>query len=397
MASLNQEERHLITIQGLDFFASGLASIFVTIFLFAHSDLRTTILFQLYVYTSLFVFFSLSGWTLRRFSSGTHMKIGIGVSAVFYLLLLLLQERVIQYLVPLAILNGFGGGMYWAAFNFNQYIFSNENKREQYFGYAGAVASFLSALSPFLGGIIITVAGSAFFHNTTMGYVALFFSVFLLLVFMILFVRKLPSHEAPIFSYRHLFAKNRSPGWTLVLWQNALLGLYDSVLPTVTGILFYLILKQEFWIGFTQTVGFVLGALGGLICVKLLEKQHLYFWLGSLGLTVAIGIFAFLQNIIGLWIFVVISGFTGPFLYTWISSMWFKAMDKATYHWRDKYHLLLERDIVLGISRIVSFLILYLYLAHGDQVVFARHWLIILPLLPLALGALSQLNETKRL
>jgi len=138
MSSLNRQERHLITIQGLDYFASGLASIFVTIFLFAHSDLRTTILFQLWTYGSLLFFFVLSGYTLRKVSSATHMKVGVAVGAIFYFFLFVFQEKTVQYIVPLAIFHGFGAGIYWAALNLNQYIFSNQTKREQYFGYTGA-------------------------------------------------------------------------------------------------------------------------------------------------------------------------------------------------------------------------------------------------------------------
>jgi MFS transporter, YQGE family, putative transporter len=388
MTSLNREERHLIAIQGLDYFASGLASIFVTIFLFAHSDLRTTVLFQLLMFSSLLVFFVLSGWSLQKFSSGTHMKVGIASAAIFYFLLFLLQGNTIHYLVPLAIFNGFGSGIYWAAFNFNQYIFSNAAKRERYFGYSLAVVNFLSALSQFLGGIVITVTATKLSLGIGTGYATLFFLVFLILAFMVFFIGKLPKHEVPSFSYRHLFSKKCPITWKLVLWQHALMGLFDVSLDTIAGILFYLILKQEVLIGAAQTVGIILGAVGGLISAKLLEKQHQYFWLGSIGIALALTMFAFMQNTTGLWIFVVVSGFCSPFLKTWISSVWFKTMDTIHEHWKNKYHLLMERDISLGLCRILSLIFLYVYLAYGDQVVLARQWLTVLPLLPLAIGIL---------
>jgi len=390
MSSLNRQERHLITIQGLDYFASGLASIFVTIFLFAHSDLRTTILFQLWTYGSLLFFFVLSGYTLRKVSSATHMKVGVAVGAIFYFFLFVFQEKTVQYIVPLAIFHGFGAGIYWAALNLNQYIFSNQTKREQYFGYTGAVVNILSAMSPFLGGLIITIFGTGLYYGVGTGYATLFFLVFLLLVGMVLFIGKLPGHEGPSFSYKHLFTKERTVSWRLVLWEHALIGLYDAALGTVTGILFYLILKQEVLIGSAQAVGFILSSIGGVASAKLLEKQHRYFWVGSVGLALALWIFASMQNPIGLWIFVVVSGFTGPFLNTWLASVWFHSMDAVRDHWRNKYHLMLERDISLGVCRILSLVFLYVYLAHGDQVILAKQWLFVLPVLPLAIGVLLQ-------
>lgn len=392
MSSLNREERHLITIQGLDYFASGLASIFVTIFLFAHSDLRTTILFQLWTYSSLLFFFVLSGYTLQKVSSGTHMKVGVAVGAIFYFLLFLLQEKTVQYIVPLAIFSGFGSGIYWAGLNLNQYIFSNKTKREQYFGYTGAVVNMLSAISPFVGGLIITMFGAGLYYGIGTGYATLFFLVFLLLVCVVLFIGKLPGHEAPAFTYKQLFVKERTTSWRLVLWEHALIGLYDTALGTVTGILFYLILKQEVLIGSAQAVGFILSSMGGVASAKLLERQHRYFWLGSVGLALALLTFAFMQNPIGLWFFVIVSGFTGPFLNTWLASVWFRSMDAVRDHWRNKYHLMLERDISLGACRILSLIFLYVYLAYGDQITLAKQWLFVLPVLPLAIGVLLRMS-----
>jgi hypothetical protein len=395
MGSLNQEEKHMITIQGLDYFISGLASIFVTIFLFAQSDLRTTILFQLWMFISLLVFYILSGWSLQKFSSGLHMKVAVACAAVFYFLLFLLKGQTITYLIPLAVFNGFGAGIYWAALNFNQYIFSNKSKREQYFGYTSAVVNTLSAVSPFLGGLIITVVASKLSFGFSAGYATLFFIVFLLLACMLVFIGKLPGHDIPKFSYHHLFHKKHPAGWILILCQNAILGLYDVASDTVLGILFYLILKQEFLIGLVQAVGFTLGAIGGFVSAKLLEKQHQYFWLGAVGLAFSLSIFAIMQNITGLLIFVTISGFTGPFLKTWMSSVWFQAMDGVQDHWKNKFHLLLERDIILEGTRIISLLFLYLLLAYGDQVALARYWLAVLPILPITIGIFLQLSGKK--
>ena len=388
MTVLSRDERNLIIIQGLDYFASGLAWIFVTIFLFAHSDLRTTIFFQLWSFISLLVFVVSSGWILRKISSGLMMKIGIACGALFYFLLFLLQGKTVQYLIPLAIFSGFGSAMFWMSFNYNQYIFSNSGSREHYFGYANAVISFLSAIAPFLGGAIITVAGTTLYFGISAGYAILFLFVSLLLFSIVLFIGKLPSHETQLFFYHDLFTKNHSIAWRLVLWQQAFLGLYDTALGTVTGILFYLIIRQELWIGVAQSAGYLLGTIGGIASAKLLGKRPWLFWVGSIGLSLGILIFAYAQNLIGLWLFVIVSGFTIPFLNTSISTMMFQAMDAVGEHWRHKYHFLLERDIVLGILRVVSYLFLYIYLSYGDQVTLAKQWLYILPILPLSIGIL---------
>ncbi len=398
MASLSRDERHLITIEGLDYFVNGLASVFVTIFIFAHSDLRTTVLFSLWSFVSLLVFIVAAAWVLRRVSSGLLMKISIVCGAVFYLLLFYLQGNAIHYLFPLAIFSGFGGGMFWASFNLNQYILTNEVGREQYFGWAMSVINFLSAIAPFIGGSIITLAGTTLYFGVSPGYALLFFIVFILLLCMVLFIGKLPSHEIPQFSYRDLFRKSRTRTWNLVLGQQMLLGLYDVAFGTISGVLFYLILRQEFWVGAAQAISYLLGTVTGVVSAKFLRKDPRWFWLGSLGLAAGNLVFAVMQNTTGLWIFVIVTGITGPFINTWLSTVSFQAIDAVKDHWRDKYHFLVERDIVLGVPRVISYIVLYMLLAHGDQVTLAREWLYIAPVLPFTIGVLlhmSHINSSK--
>ncbi|MEK7119277.1 MAG: hypothetical protein AAB457_00670 [Patescibacteria group bacterium] len=110
MKSLSQDERKLLIIQGLDILAYSLASIFVTVFFFANSDLKTTVLYRAISFASMAFFMGAAGWTLRKFSSGLHMKVALFSGAFYYFLLFLLRQESVHYIIPLAILDGFTGG-----------------------------------------------------------------------------------------------------------------------------------------------------------------------------------------------------------------------------------------------------------------------------------------------
>jgi len=47
MAEFNREEKNLILIQAINYFSAALAGIFVTVYFFNHSDLKTTIFYNL--------------------------------------------------------------------------------------------------------------------------------------------------------------------------------------------------------------------------------------------------------------------------------------------------------------------------------------------------------------
>ncbi|MCX6794115.1 MAG: hypothetical protein NTY06_03345, partial [Candidatus Gottesmanbacteria bacterium] len=154
MASLSSEERKLLIIQGLDILAYALAGVFVTVFFFTNSDLRTA-------FASMTFFFGFAGWALKKVSSGFLMKVGLIASVIYFLLLFYLKEKSIAYLIPLGILDGFTGAAYWAGYNLNQYILTHQGRRMQYFGWGSAVVNVASALGPLIGGLIITTVKSA--------------------------------------------------------------------------------------------------------------------------------------------------------------------------------------------------------------------------------------------
>ena len=311
--------------------------------------------------------------------------------------LFLLKEQSVKFIIPLGLLSGFSAGNYWAGFNLNQYIFTNKEKRVEYFGSVTGVVNFLSAFAPFIGGTIISLFIASNVFGREAGYSFLFFLVFMLLMAMVFLIGKLPSHGIPNFAYKHIIFHKRLRSWKLILWQQFFLGLYDTSLGLVISILFFIILKNEFNLGGIQTLAFILGSLGSIISIKLLNKNKNYYWAGSLGLAIGIGLFALWQNWYGIIFFIIVTGFCAPFLNNWLSTIYFRTMDEIDIHWTEKYHLMLERDIALGIPRILSLLFLFIYLQFGNQIKLAQLWLYFLPFFPLMLGLLlnKMNNEIK--
>jgi YQGE family putative transporter len=388
MPKFNLEEKKLIFIQAFIFFGSALASVFVNIFFFANSDLKTTILYNLILFIVLLLFYVLSGWSLRKFSSGFLIKLGILAWAVFYFLMFFLRTDAIHYVFLLAILYGFAAGNYWAGYNLNQYIFTNRNKRIEYFGSSMGVASFLQAIAPFMGGAIISFTNLHKLFGTNAGYGLLFLIVCLIFLLVYFVVGKLPSHDALRFSYKDIIYHKRSKQWKLVLFQQVPLGLFDGSFTMMAGIMYFLILKRELFVGSAQTTGLLLGAIGSIISISLLKKREGYYWIGALGLSVGLVVFALLQNLFGLIFYIIIGGITTPFLTNWLSIVLFHAIDKVEKPWEEKYQFLIERDTVLGIARILSLLFLFFFIQLGDQITFAKHWLYFVPLMPILLGIL---------
>lgn len=389
MTNLSQDEHKLLLIQGLDILSYSLAGIFVTVFFFAHGDLKVTTLYNIAALASMTFFYGASGWTLRHMSSGTLMKISILAGAVFYLLLFFLKDQSVTFVIPLGILSGFSGGNFWATYNLNQYILSAEGRRVSYFGWAGAIFNLASAVGPGLGGLIIVAVGRTSLGLVN-GYLALFLMVAIINIITVFVIGKLPAHGALDFSYHHIWKHRRSKSWKLILGQNTVLGLFDVALGTVTGVLFFVVVKNEADLGFVLTVASSTAIISNLYAIPLLTKHPSAYWIGVVGSVLSIIVFALYQSPLGIWVYIIISGLTVPIFNNRISTVYFRALDKEEGGWAQKYHLLLERDIVLGIFRTVSFIGLFIFLQFGNEIQLAKSWLHMLPILPLVLAIVLQ-------
>src|SRR3989338_6005769 len=182
MANFTQEEKNLMLIQALNYFSAALAGIFVTIYFFNLSDLKTTIFYNFISYVTLLFFYVASGWALKKVSSAFLIRMSLFTSSLFYLALFILKGQSIRFIIPLGILSGFSAGNYWAGYNLNQYLFTNKEKRMEYFGSITGIINFLSAVAPLIGGLIISIMKSYESFGAETGYNALFFLVFLILM-----------------------------------------------------------------------------------------------------------------------------------------------------------------------------------------------------------------------
>ncbi|MEK7119278.1 MAG: hypothetical protein AAB889_02030 [Patescibacteria group bacterium] len=269
----------------------------------------------------------------------------------------------------------------------NQYILSHSGRRVEYFGWALALVNLAQAVGPAVGGLIIAFAGASAL-GVMGGYGTLFLLVSIIIAGITLLIGKLPTHELPAFRYRHLLEHKRSREWKLVLGQQGVNGLYDVASNTVIGVLLYTIIHEEAKLGVTLAVASVIGMISSLGAIRLLTRFGWSYWIGAVGLGLFLILFALFQNWSGVVLFLILSALTVPLLQTRMSTTFYEALDHAPGTWQDKYHFLLERDVVLAVLRMVSYIGLYGILLFGNEITLARSWLLILPIVPLFIAFL---------
>jgi len=317
--------------------------------------------------------------------------VGLGF---LYLAYVILGERMATFAVPLAAWHGTLLGVFWSAYNLNQYIHSDSKRRIQYFSSLTTVLNLLRSVAPAIGGGIIVFVGVTLGFGTNGGYGMLFLIVAAILTALGVFVGKLPDHERLTFTYRSFLAHRHTTEWKFVLAAQFLSGLYDNSVGIVIGILFYIVLKQEGMVGLVQSAMYLLIALGSIASTKLLFRSPNWYWLGAVGLSFGLLVFSFSPNMVGIVAIIVCAGFLYPFLSNWLSTSLFHALDHDARNWQEKYHLLIERDMVLGIGRIVSFALILPVKSAVDQEMTSRTWMLGLSVVPLILGVLLTAQQS---
>ncbi len=384
---LSKEENHLIFIVVVSTFASALAGIFLQIYVFRLSGFEGTMLFNLSLFIALLLSYLFSGFLLRKYS--THLLIGSSfiVNILAYLLIILLQANAVHYLIIIGLTFGVSAGNFWSGFNLSQYILTSQHSRTAYFGKSLSFIQIASALGPIFGGAVVVVV-NYLTKNSYTGYYFLFLIVVFINLFLFINTKKLPAYTKIQFSFKDLVNHQRSRKWKIVLGQNFVGGLYDAAFNTIFAILLFLIIRNESLIGSARTGMLLFVALTSIIGIKLLAKHSWLYIAGTLGTVLSIVIFAVFQNWLGIFLFALINGLATPFFSIPVSLAILNTIDENKLPWQKKYHMLLERDGILGFARVISYIFLLILFTFYNKENVARNWMIAIAIFPLIIGFL---------
>lgn len=383
---MSYDEKWLLRINGLFFLTTSLVGIFVNLFIFQLGGLKSVVYYGLISLTALFIVYLSSGYYLKKISSKYSIRLGFLIYSIFYTLLFLLRESSVNYLFILGFINGTAAGFYWVGNNITQYIATHTHSRHEYFGKLSFFVNMGSAIGPSIGGLVIAY----FAQNYTKfyGYTTLFALVALLFLIAFLLTDKLPGHKIDKFSYKDLL-KQKKLSWKIVLSQQFLYGLMDVSFGSFSSILMFLFLQEEFKLGLVNTLSVLSYAFLNLLAYRILKKKPGLYILGGIGSSLGLLLFGLQQNWLGIAGLILISNAFIPLLNITTSKLFYDTIDNEKEPWQNKYHFLMERDMVLGFARVLVYFCLLFVFTSQNQLNIAKTWVIIVSIIPLIIGLLE--------
>ncbi|WP_342555070.1 MFS transporter [Paenibacillus sp. FSL R7-0652] len=245
--SLGRQSILLLGVNGLFALAGALSGTFLNVFLWkSRPDYAMLGWFTISQQLAIGLTFWLAGKWVKEHNKMNALRLGTGLSGVFYMLVLWTGARAVDWIWPLGLLLGCALGLFWLAFNVVYFEVTDRDNRDLFNGWVGLLGSMTGIIGPWFSGFII----SRMADNT--GYRLIFtvsLVIYIIAVVFSFFLKKRKVSGTYRWSepVRQLSA-SQSP------WRPLAMGLFaqgvrEGVFAFLITLLVYLATAQEYKLG----------------------------------------------------------------------------------------------------------------------------------------------------
>ncbi len=249
VASLHTNAKWLLVISTIFNLSIALSNTFVNVYLWKVDKTYGSIaLYNLLLYIILPLTFLVSGFFAGKIGAVWTLRIGILWHVAFYALTLIGGEAVAKMPYILGIVMGCAAGMYWFSFNALSLRFTNDGKRDGFFGLNGVTGAVAGMLAPPTAGFLISREDRLVGPITGYHLVfALSLGLFVLATFVTTKIR-VHAHE-PRLRMSIAFSSLRHRWWRLLMVGCTAYGIREGVFMFLIGLLIYVSTQSEMRLG----------------------------------------------------------------------------------------------------------------------------------------------------
>jgi YQGE family putative transporter len=237
----------LLVVNGFFAVANALSGTFVNVYMWkTKNDFALIGWFAFTAQLAGGLTFWLAGKWVKEHNKMNSLRLGVAVSALFYLLVLILQQRAVHYVILLGAVQGIAFGLFWLAFNVVYFEVTGPDNRDRFNGWAGLLGSLSGMVAPWVSGLLITRLGD------TNGYRFVFAMSLGVFVAGAVFSFFLKKRKVPgIYDWLHGFKVIASDGnpWRRVSLALVAQGIREGVFGFMIALLVYVATRNEWNVG----------------------------------------------------------------------------------------------------------------------------------------------------
>jgi YQGE family putative transporter len=351
---LSAEAVLTIGIHCLFQFGASMAGLFLNLYLWRLTeDLAVNGLYNIIVFGLTPFGFLAGAWLAKRTDRLVTYRIGIVLTALFYLFVILAGTAVVRHYLWFGLFNGFASGMYWTAYLVMMYDVSTPANRLRFLGLNATFFNLAGLAGPAVAGTIIGVM------EGLTGYLATFtLSLALFVAAAVLSLRIRPSglpHKAFYIKLVPL-AMRRQPAWLRALLAFFLWGLFQGITLFLPNIMLYRTVGREDWVGYL-TIFFAGLVILSSFLVSRFGREHLgrlYVLLSSVGVVIGS---AFLFIDFRFWtvaVFMTLFSLSNPLMHNTLSNYYYRQIALLPLKGQLRNEAVVMRETFLNAGRVLS-------------------------------------------
>lgn len=372
---LDNQAKLLLLVNILFVAAGALSGAFVNVYLWkVKSQFAPIAWFTFTTHLAGALTFWLAGAWIKHANKMNALRLGMAVSALFYLLVLLFGPKAVPYAALLGLVQGMASGFFWLAFNVVYFEITEPDNRDLFNGYSGLLASGSGMIAPWISGLLITTLPDK------SGYQLIFsisLALFLIGVVVSFFLKKRKTEG----DYSWFFAirsMKSNPNWRWAAGALAGQGLREGVFGFMIGLLVYISTKSELTLGNFSLVTSAVG-LGSYFLVGKLFKPSYRKWgmlAGAVMMTGVLLIFFWQINYMTLLVFGIAVALAYPLYSVPILSTVFDLIGTNAESVQHRVEYVVLREFALDAGRMAGVLLFLIVTSISTSPV-TMNWLIL--------------------
>lgn len=347
---MSKKAKILLIVSALFTLSMGLSNVFVNIFLWKKSsDFIIIAKYNLMHYIFLPFSFLAAGWLSKKKNGVWALRIGVVLFILFFLLILLFRNNVLEYIYPIGILYGIAAGFYWLSFQVLTFDFTSTNNRDTFYGFNGCICGVANAISPITAAYIIER------NKNMMGY-SIVFAISLGL-FIILTLVSLTLHSEDYgdrFEFKKILSKNGDE-WSYLRKSIAAWGLRDVVIYFLIVILVYKTTGSEMALGKLTLIASLISSAAYAFEQKIIKPKRRLFslHLGAIFMFISVSGMIIKINYATLAMYMMLSALFVPFFMVPVNSAAFNILTR-NHDESMRIEYIVNREFALNLGRIIS-------------------------------------------
>jgi YQGE family putative transporter len=310
--------------------------------------------------------FALGGLLIKRKDRMVTYRFGIALIALFYLVVVFAQERVIDYFVAFAIFGGAAGAFYWVGYLTLMYEVSTEQNRIRYLAINSIVFTLAGLIGPALAGIIIRQ------NSGLKGYTIVFsiaFFMFLLAAVGSFRIKSKASHHKAYYLKLVGIVMNKNRPWLKSLFGFTVLGLLQGIMLFLPSILLFQIVQREDLVGYLGALYASLGIATGVFISRYgsEERGRLFIVVSTMGLIAGTLFIMWKMTLFTVVMFMIIYSICAPLQGNTITSFYFRLIGTLPLKGLMRVESVVMRETFVNTGRVIAIFFLIIWVRYSGE------------------------------